>query len=116
MNGYASSAGSRSTVSLSRAELFRFLNTLWSNARRQQIGDDMADSERCLLDVVMAREAVVVRLLIERLHSRVGGFERTALHVGAARWDAPVCPQARDEGVVLPHGHRTSNRQLGEEP
>jgi len=76
----------------------------------------MADSERCLLDVVMAREAVVVRLLIERLHSRVGGFERTALHVGAARWDAPVRPQARDKGVVLPHGHRTSNRQLGEEP
>jgi len=44
----------------------------------------MADSERCLLDVVMAREAVVARLLIERLHSRVCGFERTALHVGTA--------------------------------
>src|SRR5678816_2944893 len=115
MNGYASSAGSRSTVSVSRPGLFSFLYTLRSNAGWQQIRHDVTDSKRCLLDVAMAREAVVVRLLIERLHSCVGCLERTALHVCAVRRDASICPPPRNQGVVLPHAHRASRRQLREE-
>ena len=75
----------------------------------------MADRERvrrCRRVELVAREAVVALLLKERLHSRVGCFERTALHVGPARGNATICPQARDEGVVLPHGHRAGGRQL----
>src|SRR5215831_10129958 len=73
-------------------ELFGLLNTLRSNAGRQEIGDDMADCQRCRLNVTMTREAVLVRLLKECLHRRVGCFKRASLHVGAPGGDAPICP------------------------
>ena len=76
----------------------------------------MANGQRLCVLEAMTAEAVVTLLLKERFHRRVGCFERAALLVGRRGIYATICPQAGDQGVVLPNGHGTAvERRLRKE-